>query len=216
MSHRRQERPWLRGHSPPTPSCPPYGYRLHQPQAVKRGEKGGDERGLCVPCQKSHTQEERWAGWREATIACMWGVADPVSSSPDLARLPSREGAFLTLLSHHGVGCRRDLAWAWALRSQSRWSQMEYRLCGVCRDRPRARVAVWGRQYLRGTQSPQFPWHLSRNASGQGGGWGRPSLDVKKREPPFPLLLPCGRSLCRPPLQEPAPRLLLLPALMPL
>lgn len=39
----------------------------------KVGGLGVDERGLCVLCQKSHTQEEMWEGWQEAY---MWGVAD--------------------------------------------------------------------------------------------------------------------------------------------
>ena len=39
-------------------------------------EKGGDERGLCVPCRKSHTQQERWAGWREASVTRTLGYTE--------------------------------------------------------------------------------------------------------------------------------------------
>lgn len=54
-------------------------------------------------------------------------------------------------LSHLGVGCCRGLGWAWALRSQSRWSQMELKMCGVCQGRPKAQVVVWGKQYIAET-----------------------------------------------------------------
>lgn len=55
------------------------------------------------------------------------------------------------------MGCFQALGWAWALRSQSRWSQMELRMCVVCTGgRPKAHV-LWGERYIGETQRPLLP-----------------------------------------------------------
>lgn len=133
--------PWLRGHSPPTLSCPACGFCLHQPQAVKGGRRGVMKVAFVSHAGNLTARKKGGQGSRRP-VACTWGVADTEQVPFQPWPPPVKWGGSFphSALSHHGMGCCRGLGWAWALRAQSRWSLMELRMCvGCARAGPKPR-----------------------------------------------------------------------------